>query len=158
MLGEAQKAWLKRSLAESDARVKIVAVGSQVLAGYHQWESYAMFAHERNELLDWIRTRRIDGVVFVSGDRHLSELMLHEPPGGYPLWELTASPAANRPFVTGLEIANPIRVDGYGAGDNFGMVEVDTRPGSGRIVFRILDVEGREVFAHAVPLDELRFP
>lgn len=158
MLGEAQKAWLKERLAASDARVKVVAVGVQVLADYHQWESYALFAYERDELLDWIRDQRIEGVVFVSGDRHLSELMRYEPEGGYPLWELTASPAANRPFVTGLEIPNPIRVDGYGAGFNYGILDIDTTPGGGTIVFRILDVDGNEAFAHTVSLDDLRFP
>jgi alkaline phosphatase D len=157
MLGAAQKAWLKERLAESEARIKIVAVGTQVMTGYHEWESYAQFAHERDELFDWIRTQRIDGVVFVSGDRHLSELMRYEPEGGYPLYELTASPAANRPFVTGLEIPNPIRLEGYGAGDNYGLLDIDTTPSGGTIVFRIVDVEGREVFAHTASLDELRF-
>ena len=158
MLGPAQKAWLEERLAESEARVKIVAVGVQFLADYHEWESYAKYAHERDELLAWIREKRIDGVVFVSGDRHLSELMRYEPAEGYPLYELTASPAANRPFVTGLDIPNPIRVDGFGAGFNYGLLDVDTTPAGGTIVFRIMDVEGKEVFAHAVPLDELEFP
>ncbi|MFN2420749.1 MAG: alkaline phosphatase [Gemmatimonadota bacterium] len=155
MLGAAQKAWLKERLAASQARVKVVAVGSQVLADYHEWESYANYAYERDELLDWIRDERIDGVVFVSGDRHLSELQKAEPEGIYPLWELTASPAANRPFVTGLEIPNPIRVDGYGAGFNYGTLDIDTRAGT--ITFRVVDVEGLEVFAHTARLDDLRF-
>jgi alkaline phosphatase D len=156
MLGAAQKAWLKERLAQSEARVKIVAVGSQVLADYHEWESYGQFAHERAELLAWIRTQGIDGVVFVSGDRHLSELMRHDPEGGYPLYELTASPVANRPFVTGLEIPNPIRLEGYGAGYNYGLLDIDTTASGGTITFRIMDVEGQEVFAHPVRLDELR--
>jgi alkaline phosphatase D len=155
MLGAAQKAWLKERLAASQARVKVVAVGSQVLADYHEWESYANYAFEREELLDWIRSERIDGVVFVSGDRHLSELQRTELEGLYPLWELTASPAANRPFVTGLEIPNPIRIDGYGAGYNYGILDIDTRAGT--ITFRIVDAEGQEVFAHSTQLDELRF-
>jgi alkaline phosphatase D len=156
MLGPTQKAWLEERLAASDARVKVVAVGGQVLADYHEWESYANYAYERNELLDWIRAKRIDGVVFVSGDRHLSELQRTELEGLYPLWELTASPAANRPFVTGLEIPNPIRVDGYGAGFNYGVLDIDTRART--ITFRVVDVEGREVFAHTARLDDLRFP
>jgi hypothetical protein len=84
--------------------------------------------------------------------------MRHDPEGGYPLYELTASPAANRPFVTGLEIPNPIRLEGYGAGYNYGLLDIDTTASGGTITFRIMDVEGQEVFAHPVRLDELRLP
>lgn len=158
VLGVAQKAWLKEALEDSDARVKIVAVGTQVLADYHEWESYAMFAYERQELIDWIRHERIEGVMFVSGDRHLSELMRWEPDGLYPLYELTASPVANRFFQTGLELPNPIRVAGYGASPNYGLIEIDTTVPAGRVTFIVKDVEGREVFRHETPIDALGFP
>lgn len=158
VLGDAQKAWLKRSLEASHATLKIVAIGHQVLADYHEWESYAMFAHERREILDWIRERRIEGVMFVDGDRHLSELMRAESPGMYPLYELTASPIANRPFTTGLELPNPIRIGGYGAGYSYGILELDTTESPGRLTILVKDAEGAEVIRHEVRLDELRFP
>ncbi len=158
VLGAAQKAWLKEGLEDSDARVKIVAVGHQVLADYHEWESYAMFAYERQELIDWIRDERIEGVVFVSGDRHLSELMRWEAPGLYPLYEFTASPIANRFFQTGLELPNPIRLGGYGASPNYGLVTIDTTVPGGLVTFVLKDVEGREVYRHETPLDALEFP
>lgn len=157
VLGAAQKAWLKEGLEDSDARVKIVAVGHQVLADYHEWESYAMFAHERRELIDWIREQRIEGVVFVSGDRHLSELMRWEPDGLYPLYEFTASPVANRFFQTGLELPNPIRVAGYGASANYGLIRIDTTVPEGRITFIVKDVEGREVVRHETSIGDLEF-
>lgn len=157
VLGAAQKAWLKDALAASDAPLKVIAIGHQVLADYHSWESYAMFAHERRELIDWIRERRIEGVVFVDGDRHLSELMRAEPDGLYPLYELTASPIANRPFTTGLELENPIRIAGYGAGYSYGILELDTTEPPGRLTFLVKDADGREVVRHEVSLDELRF-
>ena len=37
VLGTVQKEWLKRSLDESDADLKIVAIGHQVLPEYHEW-------------------------------------------------------------------------------------------------------------------------
>jgi alkaline phosphatase D len=157
VLGTAQKGWLKEGLLASDAPLKVVAIGHQVLVDYHKWESYAMFAHERQELLDWIRDRRIEGVVFVDGDRHLSELMRAEPAGLYPLYELTASPIANRPFTTGLELPNPIRIGGYGAGDSYGILDLDTTTPPGRLTILIKDAEGREVVRHEVLLDELQF-
>lgn len=157
VLGSAQKTWLKEGLAGSEARLKIVAIGHQVLADYHQWESYAMFAHERDELLDWIRRERIDGVVFVDGDRHLTELMRWEPSAGYPLYEFTSSPVANRYFEAGLEIPNPIRIDGYADGPNYGLLEIDTTTPAGRLAFVAKDTEGREVMRHEVTIEELTF-
>jgi alkaline phosphatase D len=156
VLGAAQKEWLKEALATSEAPLKVIAIGHQVLADYHQWESYAMFAHERRELLEWIRDRRIEGVMFVSGDRHLSELMRDDRPSLYPLYELTASPVANRPFTTGLELPNPIRIGGYAAGDSYGFLELDTTEPPGRLTISIKDAAGREVLRHVVALDELR--
>jgi alkaline phosphatase D len=157
VLGAAQKAWLKDALAASDAPLKVIAIGHQVLADYHEWESYAMFAHERQEILDWIRDQRIEGVVFVDGDRHLSELMRAQLEGVYPLYELTASPIANRPFTTGLELPNPIRIGGYGAGYNYGVLELDTTVPPGRLTILLKDDRGDVVLRHEVPLDELRF-
>lgn len=157
ILGSAQKAWLMEGLAASDAPLKVIAIGHQVFVDYHEWESYAMFAHERQELVDWIRDRRIEGVVFVNGDRHHSELMREERERLYPLYELTSSPIANRPFPGGLELPNPIRIGGYGAGDSYGVLDLDTTRSPGRVTFRIMDAAGSEIVRREVSLAELRF-
>ncbi len=158
MLGAEQLAWLKDGLAASRARVKVVVVGVQVLADYHQYDGYLNYPHERDELMGWIREQRIEGVVFVSGDRHLSELMRDDERVGYPLYELTASPVGNRVFTTGLEQPNPIRIGGYADGFNYGLLDIDTTSGPGTITFLLKDVEGVEVLRHEVPLDKLRVP
>ncbi len=157
LLGTEQMAWLKAGLAASRAKVKIVAVGVQVLADYHQYDGYLNYPHERAELMRWIREQRIEGVVFVSGDRHLSELMRDDERVGYPLYELTASPVGNRVFTTGLEQPNPIRIGGYADGFNYGLLDIDTASDPGAITFLLKDVEGNEVLRHQVTLDRLRF-
>lgn len=156
MLGEAQLEWLTRGLEASDAPLKIVAVGVQVLADYHEYDGYHNYAHERDRLLGFIVERGISGVVFVSGDRHLSELMRWTPAGGYPLYELTASPIANRFFATGLDQPNPIRIGGWDDSPNYGLLDVDSA--GGRLVFRLKDDTGREVLTHEVSLSDLRPP
>lgn len=157
MLGAEQKRWLEEHLAASTARLKIVAVGVQVLADYHAYDGYLNYRYERRELLDWIRDERIEGVVFVSGDRHLSELMRFDRREGYPLYELTASPVANKVFQTGLEQPNPIRIGGYADGPNYGLLDIDTKSSPATITFRLKDANGQQVLERAVPLDELRF-
>jgi hypothetical protein len=83
--------------------------------------------------------------------------MRDDRPDLYPLYELTASPIANRPFVTGLELPNPIRIDGYAAGDSYGILELDTTEPPGRLTISIKDAAGREVVRHEVALDDLGF-
>ncbi|HUP00090.1 MAG TPA: alkaline phosphatase D family protein [Gemmatimonadota bacterium] len=158
MLGAEQLEWLRERLAESTARLKIVAVGVQVLADYHDYDGYVKYPHERDELLAWIRERRIEGVVFVSGDRHLSELMRDDDRVGYPLYELTASPVGNRPFPAGLDQPNPIRLGGYSQGFNYGLLDIDTAAEPATLTFRLKDEAGREVLVHPVPLAELELP
>jgi len=129
----------------------------QVLADYHQHDGFLNYPHERDDILDWIREKRIEGVMFVSGDRHLSELMRYEPETGYPLYELTASPAGNRSFPNGLEQPNPIRLGGYSQGFNYGLLDIDTMSSPATLTFRLKDADGREVLNHIVRLDELEF-
>jgi hypothetical protein len=65
---------------------------------------------------------------------------------------------ANRVFSTGLEQPNPIRIGGYAAGFNYGLLDVDTVSDRGTVTFLLKDERGNEVLRHQVPLDELRFP
>jgi hypothetical protein len=64
----------------------------------------------------------------------------------------------NRVFTTGLEQPNPIRIGGYAAGFNYGLLDVDTATDPGTVTFRLKDEQGDEVLRHQVPLDDLRFP
>ena len=71
MLGARQLAWLKQSLAESKARVKVLASGGE-WQSYGTADSWTSFPRERDEIFDWIRARQIEGVILISGDRHFT--------------------------------------------------------------------------------------
>ncbi len=58
--------------------------------GFETWANIA--PEERQLLLNEIAARKIEGVVFISGDRHHSELNIMQRPGAYPLYEFTSSP------------------------------------------------------------------
>lgn len=47
---------------------------------------------ELNELLTAIEREKINGVLFLSGDRHHTELTKVSRAGTYPLYDLTSSP------------------------------------------------------------------
>ena len=83
MLGEDQWAWLEEQL-RTPAEVRLIASSIQVVAEDHGWEKWMNFPHERERLYRLIRETRAEGVVFLSGDRHLAELSMMDGGGGLP--------------------------------------------------------------------------
>lgn len=92
MLGREQLDWLIEALKASRAPFKFVAVGGQVVSDAAIYENMAQFPAERSELLDRIDKEGIRGVVFLTGDRHNTELSRIELPNGGLVYDLTASP------------------------------------------------------------------
>ncbi|MDG2209907.1 MAG: alkaline phosphatase D family protein [Flavobacteriales bacterium] len=91
-LGEKQLNWLIQSLRNSRAPFKMVAVGGQMLSDAAIYENYAQYPEERERLLLALDELGIRGVVFLSGDRHNTELTSMQLPGGNWVYDLTVSP------------------------------------------------------------------
>ncbi|HRO99461.1 MAG TPA: alkaline phosphatase family protein, partial [Flavobacteriales bacterium] len=89
---------------------KLVAVGSQVLNPAAVFENYATMASERDELLRRIEVEGIRGVVFLTGDRHFTELSVMELKDGRKLYDLTVSPLTSGAYSPKEE--NALRVGG----------------------------------------------
>jgi len=90
-LGMEQVKWLQEKLKNSDATFKFVCVGSQVLNECYYGESYAKYPVERRALLDYIAENNIPGVIFLTGDKHYTELSKRDWKG-YPMYDFTSSP------------------------------------------------------------------
>jgi alkaline phosphatase D len=75
MLGAAQKTWLLEGLTRSQASVKIVA--SSVTLRHASGDSWAGYAHERDEILGAIRDRGLPNVFVLSGDVHYAAAIRH---------------------------------------------------------------------------------
>ncbi len=69
MLGDRQKAWLKDGLRGSRAPFKFV-LSSVPLHGPWGPDRWAGYGRERDELLEFIRSERISGVIVLSADVH----------------------------------------------------------------------------------------
>jgi alkaline phosphatase D len=161
MFGAAQLEWLKRALLGSRARLKIVAGGSQFWNRASRFEGLHAFAHEQARLADWLLERRIDGVVFVSGDRHFGELLRTERAGAYPLYEYTSSPLTASPAtrIDAAERDNPDLVPGTLHGRRqFGLIRVSGPGGARRVAFEAYDSDGALLWRHEVAANDLRFP
>ncbi len=126
-LGKAQTTWLKERLLASRAPFKILACGSgwsmaDGLAG----DTWAAFRTERDALFDFIRDRRIGGVVCLSGDSHVGELncIPWSDKGGYDLYDLVSSPLAQPTDSSWVTQSPEVRMRPvYAGGPNFGLLE-----------------------------------
>ena len=160
MFGAAQLAWLKEALLSSDARLKIVANGSQVWNRVSRFEGLHAYPHERRELAAWLQERRIDGVVFLSGDRHFGELLRVERQDAYPLYELTSSPLTSSPVARpdDAERTNADVVPGtFRNQRQFGLLRISGPARERRLGFEAYDSDGALLWRHDVMLDTLRF-
>ena len=90
--GERQLEWLKNGLLSSNATFKFIVSGGQILNTVNKYESLHHYKYEYDELLSFITDRKINGVLFLSGDRHLTEINRITPDGFYTLYDITSSP------------------------------------------------------------------
>lgn len=113
LFGPEQMRWLKNALLASRARFKFIAAGSQFLNDLSRFEGWHNFREERTAFLDWLEINKVSGVIFLSGDRHHTELLRLDREDNYPLYELTCSPLSSGLHpVQPAEAANPARVPG----------------------------------------------
>jgi len=88
-----------------------VVVGGQVLSDAAVYENVAQFPDERKQILERIEAEDIRGVVFLSGDRHTTELSEFTMGNGRKVYDLTVSPLTSGPGHAKDE-ANTLRVEG----------------------------------------------
>lgn len=161
MFGAAQLAWLKGALRNASGSVKLVANGSQFWNAASRFEGLYQFPSEQRALADFLLDKRIGGLLFVSGDRHFSELLRFDRPGAYPLHEFTSSPLTSRPWEApdDRERSNPQVVPGTLVGQRqFGLITI-TGPGDDRrIALESYDTQGKRLWRHELRVRDLAFP
>jgi alkaline phosphatase D len=154
MLGSEQLRWLKHSLSYSRAPFKVIVNGSQVLNSNARDECFAHYTREQKELLDWIVQQRIRGVLFLSGDRHETELIRVTPENFYTLYDFTSSP-----LTAGLtnpmpkeEENNPLRVPGTLVNDlhSFGLLKFSGACNERTLEMQVVDRDGKQRWTQIV--------
>jgi alkaline phosphatase D len=159
-LGAAQLRWLKNALLSSVSPVKIIAAGSQVTNDIARFESWKRFPREREDILKFLVEHRINGVIFLTGDRHFTAVYKTERPGTYPLHELTCSPLlSGTPSNVDIERANPQVIPGtFVAERNFCTLEFSGARAERKITIKSFTTTGEQKFAHELKLSDLQTP
>ena len=158
--GPMQMDWLKNSLEFSTATFKIIVIGSQILNPLGKSESMQRYSAEYNELINFIRNQKINGVVFFSGDRHHSEVIKVEQPGFYSLYDVTISPyTAGISKANGEEKNSIYRVNGTLVEENnFGKISVSGNKENRIMKVDFIGTKGQKLGTWSVNSNELKAP
>lgn len=154
MLGDAQWKWLEETL-KVPADIRIVCTSTQFLVDFNGWEAWANFPHERERFMRLIEKTKANGVFFISGDVHYSEMSKLKRPNLYPLYDLTASGMTHGHSCAGENIN---RIHGAYMKPNFGWIDIDWKGKDTQVSLKIISSEEGEVkIEHQIPLKELQF-
>jgi len=158
ILGEAQIEWLLDSLAASRAPFKFIAMGGQFLNPVHAHETYAHLAPgERDRLLRAIRHQGITGVIFLSGDRHHTEVSRLLEWGYPPIYDLTFSPLTAGAHSDAADEPNILRLDGTLVTErNFGLLSFSGPTGDRTLKISSIGADGVERWNRSIHELELR--
>ena len=158
MLGKDQIDWLINALSFSQASFKFVAVGGQVISNGAVYENYATYPDERKYLLDKIREAKIEGVIFLDGDRHHTILSkMQETKNVYPLYDLTCSSLTagvnndNEPYNSFKLEETFVNVN------NFGMLNVTGPTNERELTIQIFDKDGKELWIKSIKANDLKY-
>ena len=153
MLGPIQWAWLEKQFRQP-ADLRLLVSSIQVVADGHGYERWGNLPAERRKLYDLIRRTGTDGVVVLSGDRHLGALYrLGGDVVGYPLYEITSS-ALNRGRDADPDEFGPHQLfPAYGP-NNFGLVTVNWHRKV--LSLELMAEDGDRVRGLTVPFGDLR--
>lgn len=158
-LGKEQLNWFLQALAASTAPFKMVAIGGQVVTTNDRHETYIhLFPAERDTILNFIERENIKGVVFLTGDRHFTELSALKNKAGNWVYDLTTSPLTSGVYAdAGSKESNSHRVEGTFVGQhNFSMLRFSGPRTSRQLEIKNYDIAGKELWTKTITAEGIR--
>lgn len=157
MLGDVQMEWLKNSLLNSSAPFKFIVIGTQILNRASPYEKLSDYGNELPQLMQFIADNRINGVLFITGDRHHTEIIKIDRPGLYPLYDITVSPLTSGTHsFGGAEKNNPDRVLGIDEKQNYGRFSFSGPRGQRKLLVEFLGIKGEKLAEWSVMETDLK--
>lgn len=155
ILGEKQVEWLIDALTSSRAPFKFVVIGTQFLNPNAGGENHAMYPEERAKIIELITKEKIEGVIFLTGDVHRSEVTKLERENTYPLYEFTISPLTAGPSSKAWP--NDSRIEESLVMDRaFGLINIKGKKENRILNLKIIDWQGKERYNLSINENELK--
>ena len=156
IIGSTQFEWLIDALSSSKAAFKVIVIGGQVLNPSARFENYENYPKEKQKLLSEIEANKIKGVLFLTGDRHFSELSKLNRENTYPLYDWTVSPLTSGVGNSYKDDVNKNRVEGsLFAQNNFGILSFSGNKANRQLKLTLFDVQGKELWNKVITKKEL---
>lgn len=158
IISDKQIAWLKDALSFSRATFKIILIGGQVLNSHADYETLATCPEERQKLIQAIQESKARGVLFISGDRHHSEISRLENGVKYPLIEFTSSPlTAGVSNIDPEKEKNIYRVPNTFLRErSFALFKVSGKNRERKLTVQYINYKGEERVKYEVRAEELK--
>lgn len=157
--GEKQLNWLIDALTTSQASFKFVVTGGQIVNNAKVFENMANYPDERQKLFDKLVENKISGVIFISGDRHHTNLQKMERVKNYPLYDLTVSPfssGAGKPRPEEYASKTIIPSTELNETQNFGILVVSGERKNRILKINIFDAQGQKKWDYTINANDLK--
>ncbi len=154
-LGDEQWKWLEVQL-KKPAEVRLLVSSIQVISDEHPFEKWANIPKEREKLYSLLNSTGANGVIVLSGDRHLAEISLDTKAVGYPLYDITSSGFNQGSKSWRAPEANGKRLAAMPHGDNFGFITIDWSSDDPRVGVQVRDEDGDATCGFKVRLSTLK--
>ncbi len=123
ILGEEQWKWLENELSNSNATFNVILSSIQIFSSEHGFETWGNFPDEQKKLFDLFVRTKPEGLILLSGDRHISEFSRMDIDGlSYPLIDFTSS-GLTHAYTSFTSEENPYRVGFVVSTPSFGLLK-----------------------------------
>lgn len=143
MLGPRQKAWLLDVIGKSQATFKVLAspvpwAFDSKAGSLDTWNGYRA---ERNEIFDFLKRNKIEGVILISADRHRSDARRIDHVDAYPLYEFESSKLTN--LHSHEQVGSTLF--SYNQQCSFGKLSFDTTKADPEVTFQIVSIDNEPI-------------
>jgi alkaline phosphatase D len=123
---------------------------------YDKWWD---FPAEYDELMNFLKEYKINGVLFLTGDRHHSEIIKVSRNDTYPLYDITVSPLTSNGYpFRDKEKNNPYRVTGFDLKQNYGKFTFTGKINDRKLTVEFLGVKGEKLGEWSIHEKDLKTP
>ncbi|MCB0513144.1 MAG: alkaline phosphatase D family protein [Bacteroidetes bacterium] len=158
-LGRQQLDWLIYHLRQSDATFKIIAIGTQALNKSGTHECLYNAKEEFDKLMLSINQYKINGIFFITGDRHFAELVKMDSIIGYPLHDFTTSPISMYPLKKkASEIMSNPNIEGtYYNKNNYAKISFSGIGQDRKCIISLKGRNGETIWNYTILVKELQY-
>ncbi len=152
-LGKKQKEWLKNALTYSDAKFKFIVLGGQFLTTGGAYEVFTNFGYskERTEIIEFIYKQNIKNVIFLTGDRHHSEISVLKNRYKPTIYDITTSPFTSHHASENKDEVNSLRIKGSLINQrNFSVLSISGTNNKRILKINFYDSDGKPIYNYEI--------